>query len=114
VDVAFERVLTGHVVLNLCFNAIDEMANWPIDQRTVTVTTRIENGMGVFGVADTGKGVSHIPEGRVFDGAFTDKGSGHGIGLALSHRIITRQNGTISARENTPRGAVFEFALPLA
>jgi len=114
VDVVCERVLTGQVVLNLCFNAIDEMANWPADQRTVTVTTRIENGMGVFSVADTGKGLSHIPEARVFDGAFTDKGSGHGIGLALSHRIITRQNGSITARENSPCGAIFEFALPVA
>jgi signal transduction histidine kinase len=78
------------------------------------VTTRIEDGMGVLSVADTGKGLSHIPDARVFDGAFTDKANGHGIGLALSHRIITRQNGTITARENTPRGAIFEFALPLA
>ena len=54
-----------------------------------------------------------MPDARIFDGAFTDKATGHGIGLALSHRIITRQGGTISARENTPRGAVFEFALPL-
>jgi signal transduction histidine kinase len=63
-------------------------------------------------VSDTGKGISHMPDARIFDGAFTDKATGHGIGLALSHRIVTRQGGTISARENTPRGAVFEFGLP--
>jgi PAS domain S-box-containing protein len=114
VDILCERVLTGQVVLNLCFNAIDEMANWPADQRVVTVSTRVENDMGVFSVSDTGKGLSHIAETQIFDGAFTDKATGHGIGLALSHRIITRQNGSITARENSPRGAVFEFALPLA
>ncbi|MDH6194659.1 two-component system sensor kinase FixL [Mycobacterium frederiksbergense] len=109
-----ERVLTGQVVLNLCFNAIDEMANWPRAERTVRISTRIEDGTGVFSVADAGKGLSHIPDARIFDGAFTDKATGHGIGLALSHRIITRQGGTITARENSPRGAIFEFALPLA
>jgi two-component system sensor kinase FixL len=114
VIVLCERVLTGQVVLNLCFNAIDEMATWPAGTRTVRISTRIEDGKGVFCVADEGKGLSHIPDGRVFDGAFTDKATGHGIGLALSHRIITRQGGIITARENVPRGAVFEFALPLA
>jgi len=111
--VACERVLTGQVVLNLCFNAIDEMTNWPIRARVVRITTHRDGDTGVFSVADVGKGLSHIPDGRIFDGAFTDKATGHGIGLALSHRIITRQGGTISARENSPRGAVFEFALPL-
>lgn len=112
VEVVCERVLTGQVVLNLCFNAIDEMTNWPASDRVVRVSTRAEPGSGVFTVADTGKGLAHIPDGRIFDGAFTDKATGHGIGLALSHRIITRQGGSITARENSPRGAVFEFALP--
>lgn len=111
--VACERVLTGQVVLNLCFNAIDEMTNWPDDERLVRIATHQDGDTGVFSIADAGKGLSHIPDGRIFDGAFTDKATGHGIGLALSHRIITRQGGTISARENSPRGAVFEFALPL-
>jgi len=113
VEVVCERVLTGQVVLNLCFNAIDEMATWPAGQRTVSVSTRVDGDFGVVTVSDTGKGLSHMPDARIFDGAFTDKATGHGIGLALSHRIITRQGGTISARDNTPRGAVFEFALPL-
>jgi two-component system, LuxR family, sensor kinase FixL len=112
VEVVCERVLTGQVVLNLCFNAIDEMATWPADQRTVTVSTRTDGDLGFVTVSDTGKGISHMPDARIFDGAFTDKATGHGIGLALSHRIVTRQGGTISARENTPRGAVFEFGLP--
>lgn len=114
IEVVCERVLTGQVVLNFCFNAIDEMASWPTDQRVVTVSTRALDGAGVLSVADGGKGLSHMSSARIFDGAFTDKSTGHGIGLALSHRIITRQGGTISARENTPRGAIFEFELPLA
>jgi two-component system sensor kinase FixL len=57
---------------------------------------------------------SHIPAGTLFDGAFTSKPHGSGIGLALSYRIIARHRGWIAARENDFRGAVVTFALPLA
>jgi two-component system sensor kinase FixL len=108
-----EKVLTGQVILNLCHNAIDEMAGWPQRERHVTITTYATAETGVFRVADRGKGLSHIPDGRIFDGAFTSKSTGSGIGLALSHRIITRQHGHIYAEENESRGASFTFELPL-
>jgi two-component system sensor kinase FixL len=108
-----EKVLTGQVILNLCHNAIDEMSGWPRKERHVTITTYATAEAGVFRVADRGKGLSHIPDGRVFDGAFTSKSTGSGIGLALSHRIITRQHGRIYAEENESRGASFTFELPL-
>ncbi|SKB73369.1 PAS domain S-box-containing protein [Arthrobacter sp. 31Cvi3.1E] len=108
-----EKVLTGQVILNLCHNAIDEMATWPQRERHVTITTHATADAGVFRVADRGKGLSHIPDGRIFDGAFTSKSTGSGIGLALSHRIITRQHGHIYAEENESRGASFAFEIPL-
>ena len=109
-----EKVLTGQVILNLCHNAIDEMSGWPQKERHVTITTHATADSGVFRVADRGKGLAHIPDGRIFDGAFTSKSTGSGIGLALSHRIITRQHGRIWAEENESRGASFTFELPLA
>jgi PAS domain S-box-containing protein len=109
-----EKVLTGQVILNLCHNAIDEMSGWPPKERHVTITTYATADSGVFRVADRGKGLAHIPDGRIFDGAFTSKSTGSGIGLALSHRIITRQQGRLWAEENESRGASFTFELPLA
>jgi two-component system sensor kinase FixL len=109
-----EKVLTGQVILNLCHNAIDEMSGWPQRERHVAITTYATESSGVFRVADRGKGLAHIPDGRIFDGAFTSKSTGSGIGLALSHRIITRQHGRIYAEENESRGATFTFELPLA
>jgi PAS domain S-box-containing protein len=108
-----EKVLIGQVILNLAFNAIEEMARWPRAQRTVTITTRRTAGRAEVEVRDTGKGLPALPDGRIFDGVFTSKGDGHGIGLALSHRIITRHDGTIEASSQVPRGAVFRFRLPL-
>ncbi|MBL1111484.1 PAS domain S-box protein [Streptomyces sp. 110] len=108
-----ENILIGQVVMNLAFNAVDEMAGWPEAERTVSVTTRRGgDGSAVLEVRDAGKGPP--PEDRIFDGVFTSKENGSGIGLALSHRIVARHGGRIEAGANEPRGAVFRFTLPMA
>lgn len=109
-----ETVLIGQVVMNLVFNAVEEMARWPAEERTVIVATRRDGPYAAVEVRDNGRGLSAFPSGSVFDGAFSSKENGHGIGLALSHRIITRHGGTLEAHENSPRGAVFRFRLPLS
>jgi two-component system sensor kinase FixL len=109
-----EKVLIGQVVMNLAFNAIDEMARWPVEQRRVELVTRLSDGHAELVVRDYGQGLSAVPGGKVFDGVFTSKENGNGIGLALSHRIVTRHRGRIEAVENRPRGAAFSFALPSA
>ncbi len=113
IPVQCERVLTGQVVMNLCFNAIEEMARWPEADRLIRVSTRIESGHGWFTVEDQGAGLSQLNPSQIFDQSFTSKEHGSGIGLALSHRIITRQHGQIFARSRDPRGSVFSFSLPL-
>ncbi|HEX4789993.1 MAG TPA: ATP-binding protein [Actinospica sp.] len=110
-----ENVLIGQVVMNLAFNAIDEMARWPRPRRRVELATRRSaDGRAELSVRDFGQGLSEGSGDRIFDGVFTSKANGSGIGLALSHRIITRHHGDIAAAENDPRGAVFSFTLPLA
>ncbi|MCX4728099.1 PAS domain S-box protein [Streptomyces sp. NPDC090052] len=108
-----DKVLIGQVVMNLAFNAIEEMTRWPADRRSVTVSTARNGSLAELTVRDLGQGLTAFPDGLIFDGAFTSKENGSGIGLALSHRIITRHHGTIHAAENSPRGAAFSFALPL-
>ena len=108
-----EKVLIGQVVLNLCRNAIEEMSRFPEERRVVTLETACEDDSAVFRVIDRGSGLSGFPDGRIFDGAFTTKADGSGLGLALSHRIVTRHNGTINAVENPGGGSTFAFRLPL-
>jgi two-component system, LuxR family, sensor kinase FixL len=105
-----ERVLTGQVLLNLAFNAIDEAAACPPERRRVTITSGWSDGEGVITVDDDGRGLSRDP----FEESFTSKEQGSGIGLALSHRIITRQHGRIWAEQRPGGGTRFGFALPLA
>ncbi|WP_433872525.1 ATP-binding protein [Saccharopolyspora sp. CA-218241] len=105
-----ERVLTGQVLLNLCFNAIDEMATCRDVDRRLEVTTTVRHGEAVVTVDDRGRGLPHDP----FAESFTSKQHGSGIGLALSYRIITRQHGRIWAEPRPGGGSRFGFALPLA
>lgn len=114
IPVRCERVLTGQVVMNLCFNAVDEMARWPEHERDIYVSVAAEPDRGRFAVEDRGQGLGHLEGTNVFDQLFTEKEQGSGIGLALSNRIIARQHGQLFGWSCEPRGAIFSFTLPLA
>lgn len=105
-----EQVLIGQVVMNLAFNALEALAG---SVGRVTLHTRRHAELAELTVLDTGPGLPPVPPERIFDGAFSAKRDGHGIGLALSHRIATRHGGTLTAAPNHPRGAAFTLRLPL-
>jgi nitrogen fixation/metabolism regulation signal transduction histidine kinase len=58
-------------------------------------------------VRDTGKGIPTADLQKIFIPFFTTKAKGHGIGLALAHRIITQHGGTLTATNSPEGGAVF-------
>jgi nitrogen fixation/metabolism regulation signal transduction histidine kinase len=58
-------------------------------------------------VRDTGKGIPTADLQKIFIPFFTTKAKGHGIGLALTHRIITQHGGTLTATNSPEGGAVF-------
>ena len=64
-------------------------------------------------VRDSGPGLDHASLGRLFDAFYTTKSHGLGMGLAISRTIIEAHGGRLEAAANTPKGAVFQFRLPL-
>ncbi len=64
-------------------------------------------------VRDTGKGIPTADLQKIFIPFFTTKAKGHGIGLALTHRIITQHGGTLTASNSPEGGAVFRIQLPI-
>ena len=67
----------------------------------------------VVEVADTGEGIPEADLSRIFIPFFTTKSKGHGVGLALAHRVVTDHGGTLAAENAPAGGAVFRLRLPL-
>lgn len=106
-----DREMLKQVLLNLCKNGIEAMANGGI--LTIKGRCRMEEGLPkvTIEVQDTGDG---IPEGmleKIFDPFVTTKPSGTGLGLSVCQRIVHEFGGTIRAL-NRPKGALFVMTLP--
>ena len=81
--------------------------------RRVTVCGTLENApsRAVITIADTGPGIAPENLERIFIPFFTTKASGHGIGLALAHRVITQHGGTLHATHAPGSGAVLHIIM---
>ncbi|NBA94759.1 ATP-binding protein [Pseudomonas sp. R5(2019)] len=109
-----EKVLIGQVILNLAFNAIDELMALPVERRSLRIYTQSAGDRVLLCVEDRGRGIQSGNEQKLFDGFFSSKVNGNGIGLALCKNIISRHRGDIWAENVNPCGARFCFSLPKA
>jgi signal transduction histidine kinase len=70
----------------------------------------------VVSLVDTGSGIPQQALSKIFDPFFTTKQDvGNGLGLWITHDIVTRHGGSIRARSNTRPGAsgtIFTTFLP--
>ena len=107
----------GQVALNLLVNAAQAL---PAGRHTEhRITVRIHEGAGgtvVLEVSDTGSGVPPEILRRVFDPFFTTKpvGEGTGIGLSISHTIVSELGGTLTLENNPDQGCTARAILPAA
>ena len=85
--------------------------------RTATFTDEVGAEWIEIRIADTGVGISAENQDRVFDAFFTTKpvGKGTGIGLSISHTIVTQNHsGKIFCSSTLGNGAEFVVHLPVA
>jgi signal transduction histidine kinase len=112
---ADERMLR-QALLNLIRNAAESIPEDETDRR-VEVSSAIERdhtgNWALVEVRDTGAGIPAADLQRIFIPFFTTKATGHGVGLALAHRVVTQHGGTLSAANVKDGGAVFSLRLPL-
>jgi len=64
-------------------------------------------------VRDSGPGLDPEHLNRLFEAFYTTKPQGLGIGLTISRTIAEAHGGRLWAKPNEPRGAVFQFSLPV-
>jgi signal transduction histidine kinase len=67
----------------------------------------------VISVQDSGPGIDPGSVDHLFEPFYTTKPQGLGMGLAISRSIIETHGGRLGITANAPRGAVFQFVLPV-
>ncbi len=104
------------VALNLLENAV----KYSGDGAVIDVTVRQDHGRVQLEVADQGIGIDDKEKSRIFQKFYrvgsedTRKTKGTGLGLYIVDQIIRAHNGSITVRDNHPRGTVFHIELPVA
>ncbi len=102
------------VILNLTVNALEAMAAQPVGTCKLRIRATHADGKAVASFSDTGIGIAEDMLDRVFEGFYTTKPQGLGVGLEVCRSIMDSHRGSIWAETNPDRGATFHFSLPLA
>ena len=101
------------VILNLVLNAMQVQEQGG----RVRVMTGLDDAGGprplFLRVEDAGPGVPDEHRGAVFHPYFTTRPGGTGVGLAVSRKVVTEQDGTIEVGDSALGGARFEVRLPV-
>ncbi|MCA1442449.1 PAS domain S-box protein [Ensifer sp. IC4062] len=109
-----DRIQLQQVVLNLMMNAIEALNSVEKNTRELLVrSAREKSEHVVISVQDSGPGFDPSRLDLLFDAFYTTKPQGLGMGLAISRSLIEAHGGRLWATANAPRGAVFQFMLPI-
>jgi C4-dicarboxylate-specific signal transduction histidine kinase len=109
-----DRVQLQQVIINLVMNGIEAMQSVTDRPRELVIRSRQDESQQVLlSVTDCGVGISAENADRLFTAFFTTKSSGMGMGLSICRSIIEAHGGRLWATANVPRGATFQFILPV-
>lgn len=103
----------GQIVMNLCFNAIQAMADGG------TLTVAVENdihkngGFTSFLINDTGCGIEKENISKIFDPFFTTKENGTGLGLAIVKKLVESHSGYIDIKSEIGKGTTVRVFIPV-
>jgi PAS domain S-box-containing protein len=138
-----DRIQLQQVILNLLINAIEALSEvnegsrelWVSSQKFTKNPARgphplqtdeseedmlparnlgeVEGTWVLIAVRNSGPSLDPNRLDHLFDAFYTTKPQGLGMGLAISRSIIEAHGGRLWAKANVPRGAVFQFTLPI-
>lgn len=112
-----DRVQLQQVILNVIINAVEAMSSMSSmreEARELLICTEKDESNGALvAVGDSGPVLDLKSVDRLFDAFYSTKVRGVGIGLTVCRSIIEAHGGRMWAGANEPRGASFQFTLPL-
>jgi signal transduction histidine kinase len=101
-------------IANLVSNAMDACLLSDTKNPTVTLAVFQKNNTLFYEVKDNGCGMDYEVKKKIFTSFFTTKepGSGTGVGLLTSRKIVHDHGGKISVNSTLGKGSVFRIELP--
>lgn len=110
------HALFSQVIDNLVKNALRSLAAATTASKPGDLLVEIGtlNERGRIVLTDQGVGIGGELQQRIFEPFFsTDRGTGHGLGLAFCKRVVQSAHGSIRVKSEPARGAIFTIELPL-
>lgn len=110
--------MDARLIVQVIINIVDNAVKYTHLGSHINIDVRKEDGCAAVEISDDGEGISDEAKPRIFEMFYTagheasDSRRSLGLGLALCKSIITAHGGTISVRDNSPKGTVFRFTLP--
>lgn len=98
------------IFLNLFENAV----KYSTENSTITIRLKKQDHKLILSVADDGIGIPEIEKGIIFKKFYrigneeTRKTKGTGLGLYIVKYLVEQHQGTITVKNNTPKGSIFE------
>ncbi len=104
------------VIVNLVSNAAQAFPTGAVVENRVTIRTRAIDDRVVIEVSDNGPGIPPEVLPRIFDPFFTTKAPnvGAGLGLSISHGIVTSMGGQLDCETEVGQGTTFRISIPSA
>ena len=98
-------------LLNLMLNALVAM---PQGGQLSILVRLSDDGKAQVLVKDTGSGIPHDLQEKIFDSFLTGTSEGTGLGLSISKRILRAHDGDLELVESGVNGTIFKISLPSA
>ncbi len=110
-SVWFDPTEMAQVLVNLIRNAV-EAGN---SKSRIRIRTEVTRQAAQVTIQDNGCGIPAETIGHIFDPFYTTRKSkgGMGLGLSLSHGIVTQHGGTLTVDSRPGQGTTFRIELPL-
>ncbi|MDQ3047266.1 MAG: ATP-binding protein [Bacteroidota bacterium] len=105
-----DRTNFPSIILNLLENAV----KYSDPDSTIRLTLKKKNADIVLSVSDEGHGIPADEKKKIFQKFYrigneeTRKTKGTGLGLYIVDYLVEQHNGSITVKNNSPRGSVFE------
>ena len=114
-DVQLDEMLMRQTIFNFVQNSIQAMPKGGSIYLTTTLEEISDVSYVALEIRDTGIGIPEENQERIYDAYFTTKEAdgGVGLGLAISHQIITAHQGKVEVKSKVGMGTSFKITFPV-